>query len=201
MFRVMGGGVRQLRRLLSPYRPNQYWRNAGRIPMNDTLRKQAVNILRYLDELKFDSVYEVGVGEGRIAEIILNTRAISSYDSCDMTPVRRDVVAAKLKRYPQFGVRLESFQEADLQHTYDLILAVECLMHIKRDDLSAVIRKMANHAHKYIVNVDYWERVPVKYLAPHNFAHDYKKLYKSMGLTCRLIELPYRQALFIATPG
>ena len=166
--------------------------------MSDVWRKQAANILRLLDDLPFDSVYELGVGEGRIAEPILETRDCTRYDSCDLSPIRRDTVTERLReKYPHFNCKMESFQSAEIQHQYDMMLAVECLMHVKPDELGGVMRKMVKHARKYCVNVDYWEPTPAADMAPHNFAHDYESAYRSLGLVCRRIELPYKQAMFV----
>ena len=167
--------------------------------MTDRLSEQAENIMRHIAELDFRSVFEMGVGEGRIAEPILRTKMIDCYDSCDMTPDRHDVLIRKLADYAQFNTELVSFQQIQVRRKYDLVLAVECLMHVIPRELPGVMRKMADCASKYIVNVDAAESAAAgSKWAKHNFPHDYEGIYNSLGLSCTKIELPHQQVIFVA---
>lgn len=183
----------------SPYNPVTYWRDAGRVIMTDRLSEQAENIVRHITELDFRSVFELGVGEGRITEPILRTKTIDCYDSCDMTPDRHTVLTRKLADYPQFNTELIPFEQIQIRRKYDLVLAVECLMHVTPKDLPEVMRKMADCSAKYVVNVDaVWSAAIGSKWAKHNFPHDYERIYNSLGFSCRKIELPYQQMVFVA---
>lgn len=189
---------RGIRERLNPYNPAKYWRDAGPITPTPAYLEQARNILAILERLEFRSVYEVGVGEGRIAAAVLESRSVDEYNGCDMTPCRTERAIARLGSHREFSVECTPFQRAALG-TYDLVLAVSCLMHVKPNELEPVMRKMRDHSLKYVVNVDYWEPKRPPYLAPHNFLHHYGEVYESLGMECERVALPHGQSCFVAT--
>ena len=190
----------RIRRHLHPYRPESYWGDAGRIHVTDMVQEHRTLLLRRLERLEFKTVFEIGVGEADIARELLTRNIIERYDSCDLTPTRQTVARRLTKHYPQFATVLGSFQTVPVQLRYDLMLATECLMHIRPREIRAVMQKMTGHANKYCVNMDYWERDPVS-LGTQTFLHDYEALYGQFGWSATRIPLPHRQAIFVAVPS
>lgn len=182
----------------STYEPTHYWDNiAGPFINSKELTRQQKNIMKHIQPLDFASVYEVGVGEGRISKPILDLKNISKYDGSDMSNLRIKIVQEKLKQYPQFNVEYGSFQNVSLHKTYDLVLASEVLMHITPEDIKDVIKKMLIASKKYVINIDYFESKESTVLAKHNFLHNYPEIYTDLGFTVLRHELPYKQSLFI----
>lgn len=180
------------------YKPKHYWDElSGPVVMSDALVEQQATIMKYLDKLHFTTVYELGVGEGRITEPILKTKDIIVYDGSDLAPERIVKVKQKLSKYKQFDVKYAQFQDIPIKRTYDLVLASEVLMHIKPEDLEQVMRKMVDISDKYVVNIDYYEEHEPEGLANHNFLHDYDHIYKKLGLEYEKIITNHKQAIFI----
>jgi len=180
------------------YEPIHYWdKISGPIIMTENLSNQVKNIMTYIQPLDFESVYELGVGEGRISEPILESKDITRYDGSDLSNLRINTIRKKLKRFPQFNVEYGQFQDIHPNRTYDLVLASEVLMHITPEEIKGVIKQMLEMAEKYVINIDYWEPEESKELAKHNFLHDYVKIYSELGYTVLKYELPHNQSLFI----
>ena len=179
-------------RILHPYRPAAYWHNIGPEELTERLSTNRDLTIQQLKKLQFHTVFEIGIGEGHVTEAVLNECKISKYDACDMSPVRQHEAAGRLAQYPQFTSVLEPFQTIRLNHQYDMILALQCLMHIPPRDMKSIIAKMIRHAKKYVVNVDYYNETKER-LAPHCFGHDYGELYGRHGWQTTKINLLYRR--------
>ena len=67
----------------------------------------------------------------------------------------------------------------DFKREYDLVIATEVLMHIRPKDIGGVISTMLDLSKKHVINVDYYDD---EELMPHNFKHDYPKLYSGKQL-------------------
>ena len=181
------------------YEPKHYWdKLSGPVIMSDALVEQQETIMSHLDKLDFNTVYEIGVGEGRITEPILKTKDILKYDGSDLAPERIIKVKENLAKYKQFDVRYGQFQDFLIKDKYELVLASEVLMHIKPEELEKVMKKMVDISSKYIVNIDYHEEHEPEGLANHNFLHDYDSIYKKLGLEYEKIITKHKQAIFIA---
>ena len=151
-------GLKLYKKFVKPFRkynPEKYWKNAGEVQKDESLKKQGVSIVEHILSLEFDTVFELGVGEGRITEPILKNKKISLYDSIDYTPTRIDIIKEKLKSYPQFTVTYGNFQSVNIKKKYDLVLASEVLMHITPKDIKNVIEKMLQISSKYVISIDW----------------------------------------------
>lgn len=176
------------------YKPKNYWKKIGAIPNNPRLDTQAKLITEHIIPLPYHSVFEIGVGEGRITEPILKEKVIGRYDGIDLTPERIVIAHDKLSKYPQFNISYSTFQDYIPIHKYDLVMAIEVLMHIQPKDIEAVIEKMFSMSENYVITCDYYSKNPPR-LARHVFNHDYDKLFS--GFNVRRIDLEYEQSLFI----
>ena len=79
----------------------------------------------------------------------------------------------------QFAVSdIQSFQAPK---KYDLVIASEVLLHILPSEIEQVIRKLVSLSNKYVCNIDWYEEKTPRNAAPHNFIHQYEKIYKSLS--------------------
>lgn len=189
--------IKTLKAQLYPYRPLVYWHKAGPMNISDKTRHHYQLMEQHLMKLEFHTVFELGIGEGHFAKELLDKREIKKYDSCDITPCRQVVARRRLAEYPQFSTSLSPFQTLELGHKYDLVLAMQCLMHIPAREIKGVVGKMIDQSNRYVVNMDYWSPV-TKQLSPHCFLHDYEGLYERFGWKASRMELPFRQSIFMA---
>ncbi len=168
--------------------------NVGKIPEKESLEKQAELIIKNIPK-DINTVFELGVGEGRITMPILERGNIMTYDGIDYTPERMQIMYDKTNdTYPQFHLSYGKFQDHIFHTKYDLVLASEVLMHIPPKEIEDVITKMIRMSNKYVISIDYYSTNPPR-LARHVFNHDYDKLYS--GFNVKRIDLPYEQSMFI----
>jgi trans-aconitate methyltransferase len=114
--------------------------------------------------MDFESVLEVGCGFGRIARLIRSVRPDAEYTGIDISPTM--IASADVP-----GVIVSSLADYRPRRKYDLVIAVEVLMHVPPRDVQAAVRKLDRLASRYIVTCDW--TVPVANVADHNFLHDY----------------------------
>ena len=74
---------------------------------------------------------------------------------------------------------LSDVQSLELDERYDLVLAAEVLLHILPSEIKNVISKLVNLSNRHVINVDYYQENMTQ-LAPHNFLHQYEKIYKEI---------------------
>jgi SAM-dependent methyltransferase len=159
------------------------------------------------------SILEVGCGFGRITRLLLLTfsKSIRKYVAVDLSP---DQIknAKEYTGYPAMNAQsigvddkdsndhqLLQFVTSDIQslhsnegiaQKYDLVLACEVLLHVLPSEIERVMHLLTEMSDKHIVNVDWYEeRIPKK-VAPHNFIHQYEKLYKSMPSIKQVNRIP-----------
>jgi len=125
-----------------------------------------------LEKLDFESVFEVGCGWGRITKLIQDNFNVKTYHACDVSPNRTKLV--KLE-----SVINEPFQSIKFDRKYDLVIAVEVLMHIPPIEIKSFIEKMYDISDKHIVTLDYYPKgESFTLFDPFNFIHEYPELFK-----------------------
>jgi SAM-dependent methyltransferase len=139
-------------------------------------------LLDYLSKLDFDSVLELGCGFGRITKLVLETFNPSIYTAVDLSPHQLENARVYIGDDQAHFVN-SSIQDFGSTITgYDLVLAVEVLMHVPPNEIREVIDKMTSLSNSHIVNVDWcltgFRDDPLPYgEGGFIYAHDYKKLY------------------------
>ena len=162
------------------YDPVQHWREEGTTYLRDfpggpAFELQEERLRSALDDLSFHSVLEVGCGFGRITSLIWDRFGPLPITALDVSP---DQIAAARRL-----VSRADFVETPLLdfHTalrWDLVVAVEVLMHQPPDQIAAVVRHMRSLARRYLVTVDWSPAGSMPdVVAPGNFAHDYAALF------------------------
>ena len=152
-----------------------YWRERGQTmesgyKASDAHLAQQTVLLKVLGPIKFKSVLDVGCGFGRIGELLADRDV--DYTGIDVSP---QMIAAAKKRLPGGRFAVTSLDEFE-GDTYDLVLAVEFLMHVPPDEVADAVNTMRSLANRHIVTCDWTEAIK-KPAAPHNWLHDYEALF------------------------
>ena len=162
------------------YEPVSYWKQQGKdyyknFVYTPQFALQETELLNYLDTIEFKSVLELGCGFGRITRLISrNFPLIKKYCAIDVSQdqikVAREICPSNITFWCN---DVESYHA---KQQYDLVIAVELLMHIKPDKIYQIVQKMIAWSKKHVINVDYYEENPIE-LEEHNFCHDYPEIY------------------------
>ena len=63
-------------------------------------------------------------------------------------------------------------------------------MHILPSEIEQVINKVVNMSNEHVINVDWYEETIPRNVAPHNFIHQYEKIYKDMPTVSNVYRVP-----------
>ena len=187
--------------MLPTYIPNEYWLKRGKVykeqfKYNKKFQLQENMLIDYLKTAleSFDTVLELGCGFGRISRLMLSKFPdIKEYVAVDLSPDQIEN-AKQYTKLSNDGAILKfivsDIQSLDIDKKYDLVISCEVLLHILPSEIGSVIKKMVNMSNKHIVNIDWFEEVIPKKVAPHNFIHQYQTLYKSTSLVKQVYRVP-----------
>jgi len=197
------------------YDPDEYWHERGKIyqstfQYNENFRLQEKYLLDHLRRLSFSSVLEVGCGFGRITKLLLENFNITTYTALDLSPDQIESAKRYINHSEKVNFVLSDIQSFNPQQKFDLVIGVEVLLHIKPEDIGAVIAKLLSYTNHYFVHIDWYEEGLNHSLSdPHNFMHDYDEIYSNVGVkyTKQKIKtkkplfrsLDTKQTLFVAT--
>ena len=163
-----------------------YWLNEGKKPVEikPWFSDQVKNLHSVLDDLKFESVLEIGCGEGRITKMMLENYRIKEYDAVDISSHRIEKARNNLKKYPWVKFTQTSFQNFISDKKYDLVIAVEVLMHVPDDEIEFFVNDMVKRSKKYVVNLDYFPQQGFEWpeMKDQNFQHDYSEKYRNNNI-------------------
>lgn len=160
------------------YDPVTYWRERGETYMAkfsaERYAEQEEALVQLLGRLEFASVLEVGCGFGRIASLVRRVNPKASYMGLDLSPTM--IAAARERLGTDAELVTGSILDFKTKARYDLVIAVEVLMHVLPEDVAAAVRKLDRLAKGHIVTLDWTTPVPGKRPAAHNFLHPYPEL-------------------------
>lgn len=161
----------------------------------DSFRLQEKILLDYLQGITpFSTVLEVGCGFGRITKLILsNFSEIREYIATDLSPhqiseAEKYLNGLRSSRPLRFIV--SDIQSLDLKNKYDLVLASEVLMHVLPSDIERVIGKLVDMSSRHVIDIDWYEEKLPRDVAPHNFVHQYEKIYRQFRKVKEVIRIP-----------
>jgi SAM-dependent methyltransferase len=189
------------------YNPHEYWYEHGKtykeqFRYNKNFELQESLVIDYLkrnlaSSSSFSTVLEVGCGFGRITKLLLsNFSNIREYQAIDLSPDQienakeftRSVVETLSDNPLNFMVSdIQSFQD---QRKYDLVIASEVLMHVLPSEIEKVMIKLVNMSNHHIVNIDWYEKEKPRRVAPHNFMHEYEKIYRNIPSVTEVYQIP-----------
>ena len=121
-----------------------------------------------------ESILEIGCGYGRITKILKQT-----FPQAQITAIDISIHQLRQARKVLKEIR---FNEMSLFHlplipTYDLVIAIEVLMHIHPDKIAEAINILTQKSNQYILNLDWYD--------PHRagesdfcYKHSYNQLYR-----------------------
>jgi SAM-dependent methyltransferase len=153
-----------------------YWRERGKAYERkfrpERYRLQEERLTQLLQGLPFRSVLDVGCGFGRIGEIVMELRPDAEYVGVDVSPDQLAGARRRLGPKPQLIV-------GDIRklgpRTFDLVLAIEVLMHQPPTEVAVVIAALRRTATRHLVTCD-WSRTVGRPIGAPDFLHDYRAL-------------------------
>ena len=130
-------------------------------------------------------MFEIGCGDGRITGLILKNFSVKRYHAIDVSADRIDRTKKNTSKYTNSNlVKFTeiSFQDFLINQKYDLVIAVEVLMHTPSHEIVSFVTKMNKVSRKYILNVDYYPRQGYEWKNQfdRNFFHHYPSLYDTL---------------------
>lgn len=150
---------------------------------------------------KFKSVLEVGCGFGRITKLIMSNHPdIQKYIAIDISPDQ----IRNAEQYVRSGNKNTRINDIDitfavsdimsleLDGKFDLVLAAEVLLHILPSEIKEVMSKLVTLSNRHVINVDYYQEKLTR-LAPHNFLHQYEKIYHEIPSVREVKRLPIKK--------
>jgi len=170
------------------YNPEEYWRERGKIYQStfqytDTFRLQERFLLDALRKLSFSSVLEVGCGFGRITKLLLQSHNIREYTAVDLSHDQIENAKKYVNDQEKVNFVISDIQSFNSDKKFDLVLAAEVLLHIKPEEIGAIVGKLLSFTNHYFVHVDWSEdRHKLTEVNSHNFMHDYDKIYNEAGV-------------------
>lgn len=172
----------------------EYWKHDGKLSRQDSLafrlnkdhEAQEAPLIEAFKEVNPDHVLEIGAGWGRIVKLLKGQVICEHYTAMDISYERlKQILDKSVGRIVDDFMTYDPIdmgEDTDTPH-YDLILAVEVLMHIPPNIIDKFVKKMKQYADTIII-LDYDPEQPrdIK-LADHNFLHNYDKLFPSAAIT------------------
>jgi trans-aconitate methyltransferase len=189
------------------YIPHDYWFNHGKtykkeFRYNKNFELQEKILIDYLtvhlSSSSFSTVLEVGCGFGRITKLLLsNFPNIREYLAIDLSPDQienaKELIKPEIEpevQVPNITFLVSDIQSFQIQKKYDLVVASEVLMHILPSEIAEVMSKLISMSGEHVVNIDWYEQQPSSKAAPHNFIHQYEKLYRNMPEVLNVYRIP-----------
>jgi SAM-dependent methyltransferase len=189
------------------YIPQEFWFRHGKtykeeFQYNKKFELQEKILIDYLKNhlsvSPFSTVFELGCGFGRITKLLLsNFSNITEYVAIDISPHQienaKEFVRPTIETKQQnlsINFMVSSIQSFQIQKKYDLVIASEVLMHVLPSEIEDVMRKLVGMSNEHVVNIDWYEEPPPTKAAPHNFIHQYEKIYVNLSQVINVYRIP-----------
>jgi SAM-dependent methyltransferase len=183
------------------YIPKEYWLEQGKVyreqfKYNSKFKLQEKMLMDYLKTISpFSTVLEVGCGFGRITKLLwYNFTEIKEYVAIDLSPHQIENAKKYIGKTTTNNRKLKfivsDIQSLKLDNKYDLVIAPEVLLHILPSEIKEVISKLVNWSDKHVVNIDWYEESTPSKVAPHNFIHEYERIYRDLPAVSQVVRIP-----------
>lgn len=135
--------------------------------------KALVPILRRLEGIQ--SVLDLGCGYGRAWHLMERARLTPTiYVGVDVNA--EHLAVAREKTWPGAVFIQDDVRVFTPATKFDLVIALELLMHLNPRDFQHVVRRMTSWSKRYVLTCDWTEEIQVpKY--DHNWRHDYRAAF------------------------
>lgn len=141
------------------------WTNYSRyFRTGEAYQKQEQSLVNFLKTLQFDSVLEIGASFGRITKLIQENFHPKRFLAIDPAP--------DVQRYDEVEFWQVPIEGLNTTERFDLVIAVETLMHIKH--YQHVLDMMKKFSKKYVIHLDYHEKIPAWPLGEGNYLHEFE---------------------------
>jgi len=156
---------------LKRYEYAQFWQQKGKEPAEKYSTDKKIAILEALCSLKFDSVLEIGAGDGELTKIITEYFKPRRYLAIDLSDDRLSRIDLPIEK------RQADILSFETDEKFDLVISAHTLLHIEPENIRKVMQKMYHFSKKYVVNID-----PIHFSIEgtwtyYNFPHDYFHLW------------------------
>ncbi len=176
---------RKISTFFRSYSPTDYWVKRGRVYQKEFVHSKEFQeeenvLIDYLKKLSFDTVLEFGCGFGRITKILLENFPIKKYVAFDLSP-DQIINAKKLcKDFKNVNFHVSTIQDFKIDERFDLVMSIEVLLHVPPYDIEQIMNKLAGFSKHHIINADWYQEKSPLIRSPHNFLHNYEKIYKNI---------------------
>lgn len=168
-----------------------YWIERGKVYERDfrpeRYRDQEAALVAALRPLPFRTVLDVGCGFGRIGQLLTELRPDVDYTGIDIS--EEQLTAARRRLGPKARLVTGDIRALPTRK-YDLVLAIEVLMHLPPSDIGPVAATLRRLARGHLVTLD-WE-APGSEAGGYCWGHDYAALFPGASRT-----VVGRQALWL----
>lgn len=167
--------------------PIDFWEQRGKFPADTYTQAKAQKISTFLSTLNFESVFEVGAGDGQLTDILLRFVKEKNYLGYDFSEDRTSMFL--LKFGPTVNVDTKDITQSHPWTKFDLVICAHTLVHIEPEKINLAIENMLETARKYLVLIEPCPgRLPGKW-TDYCFEHDYRKLLRKFGYEIKLYDL------------
>jgi trans-aconitate methyltransferase len=175
------------------YDPLTYWDEAEAMRWPDHDYQEQV-ILETLANIGPTSLLDVGCGEGRIGQLLIDRMPGLAYTGIDLSERRLQVARRSMPTAELVHSTLHGHRPS---RRWDVVLSVEVLMHIQPPYLRSALRRMWELTRYVMVLVEWTDPLPRHHqAASHNFLHRYRPQLR-MG---KVEEIPVgRQTMYVVS--
>lgn len=162
------------------YDPRDYWAARPPLVRKPAHEAQEAALMDAIGRKQITSILEVGVGDGRIGKLLTAKWPVATYAGVDISADRIDEARRNLPDYATL-VNADLFDlSVDTDDRFDLVVAVEVLMHVKPEDVEDAVTRLATWSGRHVYTVD-WDTPIAKTPAEHNFLHDYERWFEKVA--------------------
>jgi SAM-dependent methyltransferase len=154
-------------------------------------------VANYVKKLNPESLIEIGCGPGTL---FTHLAGIPKVSACDWSPQMVQRAQQRSTRHNLgINVFLCDIAAEPPKGWWDMAVTRTCLMHIPPERIESAVDNVGRICGRAVI-FEYWEEKH-KELAPHNWLHDYKRLFENVGFETAecFVRDDTPQALFLFT--
>lgn len=163
--------------------------------LNEPRYKEHYDVLiPYLNTLKFNTVLEIGAGDGRITDYLRDNYQIKEHTCVDFSGDRKQMFLQNIKGFDAEKYIVMNFLDYEGPNA-DLVITCETLVHVRPENIKRFIKKMIDKADKHVVFIEYKPKEPGT-LVYYCFEHDYEQIIQELGYEFQSKRVNHIQKLY-----